>query len=30
MEGEVISGIPQGYVRWVMDEEEGHFWWDES
>ncbi|XP_033141156.1 phosphoinositide phosphatase SAC2 isoform X2 [Brassica rapa] len=26
MEGEVISGIPQGYVRWVMDEEEGHFW----
>ncbi|KAG2246229.1 hypothetical protein Bca52824_085857 [Brassica carinata] len=26
VEGEAISGIPQGYVRWVMDEEEGHFW----
>ncbi|WZY73698.1 hypothetical protein YC2023_005938 [Brassica napus] len=26
VEGEVISGIPQGYVRWVMDEEDGHFW----
>lgn len=22
-----IAGIPEGYVRWVMDEE-GHFWWD--
>ncbi|XP_056844839.1 phosphoinositide phosphatase SAC2 isoform X2 [Raphanus sativus] len=25
VEGEGIYGIPQGYVRWVMDEEEGHF-----
>ncbi|KAJ0244769.1 SAC domain-containing protein [Hirschfeldia incana] len=25
VEGEGISGIPQGYMKWVMDEE-GHFW----
>jgi hypothetical protein len=24
-EEEAISGIPEGYVRWVMDED-GHFW----
>lgn len=22
---EAISGIPEGYVKWVMDED-GHFW----
>ncbi|WZZ62253.1 hypothetical protein YC2023_062360 [Brassica napus] len=25
VEKEAVAGIPQGYVRWVMDEE-GHFW----